>query len=914
VNAPHYIETVGREGYRFLAPSTSTTSPVPSSRFQVSSSQTPDSALKTQHSILVGREEELTRLHAALGKALHGERQIVFVTGEPGIGKTTLVETFLAEVGAARRGRPAPGQLQGVAPPPSPLIGYGQCIEQYGGGEAYLPLLEAIGRLCREEDGQQVVTLLRRYAPTWLVQLSGVLEETEAQALRLQVQGATQQRMLREMAEALEQLTRQQPLLLVLEDLHWSDHATVELLSYLAQRKEPARLLILGAYRPADFVTKNHPLKAIKQELHAKRQCDELRVELLSRQDVSDYLTQRFPQNQFPLIFAEEIHRRTEGNALFMVNVVAELLQQGLIVEEQDHWMLTGDVTQVNVPDTLRQLIEKQIQQRTNDEQRLLEAASVAGTEFAVATVAAALKQDLDTAEETCEELAWQGHFLEERGLAEWPDGTVSGRYAFRHALYQNVLYGRIAEARRVRLHRQIGEQLETGYGSKAPEIAAELAMHFEQGRDYQCAVKYLEQAGKNATQRSAHQEAISLLTKGLALLQTLPDTPERMQQELMLQITLGPALTAIKGMAAPEVEYTYARARELCRQVGETPQLFLVLWGLFMFYGMRGELQTDQEVAEQLLRLAQSSQDPVFLALAHSACGATLSLQGALVLAHEHLEQGIAICDSQQDHTPALLTMIDYGVHCRYWAALVLGLLGYPDQAQQRVREALTLAREAAHDHSLGFAHLFACHIYRLRGEVEAVQEHAAAVVALATEQGLPDCLAMGWGQQGWARAQQGEGEAGIRQIRQGLTDLQATGARLNIPGLLETLAETCARVGQIEEGLSLVAEALALVDKTGERRFEARLYVLKGWLLLFSEGDPAEAEACFLKAIAISQKQQAKSLELRATTSLARLWSQQGKRHEARERLAAVYNWFTEGFETKDLQEAKALLDSLT
>jgi predicted ATPase len=635
-------------------------------------------------------------------------------------------------------------------------------------------------------------------------------------------------------------------------------------------------------------------------------------VELLSQEHVSDHLTQRFPAHHFPPALAAEIHQRTEGNALFMVNVVAELLQQGRIVEEEDHWTLKGDITQVNVPDTLRQLIEKQIQQRTNDEQRLLEAASVAGTEFAVAAVAAALKQDLDTAEETCEELAWQGHFLEERGLAEWPDGTVSGRYAFRHALYQNVLYERIAEARKVRLHRVLGEQLEIGYGAKAPEIAAELAMHFEQGRDYQRAVQHLEQAGKNALQKNAPQEAVVHLTKGLELLKTLPDTSERAEQELMLQVPLGHASMAAKGWAAPEREHAYARARELCRQVGESPQLVPVLYGLWTFYWQRAEHQTDQEIAEQLLRLAQSSQDPALFVIAHAACGLSLYVRGELVAACEHLEQGIALYDAQQDHTQDPFSGVNAGVHCRYWAAMVLGFLGYSDQALQRVHEAIRLARAVAHPFSEVAAMTFAILIHQLRGEVEAVQEQAAAVVALASEQGLSEVLAIVTTSQGWARVQQGEVEAGIGQIRQGLTDLQATGARQGIHGYLAMLAEAHTRVGQIEEGLSLVAEALALMGKTGERTFEAVLYVLKGWLLFF-KGDPAAAEACFQQAIDIARRRSAKSGELLAVTSLSRLWQMQGKKDEARQMLAEIYGWFTEGFDTKGLREAKALLEEL-
>lgn len=773
---PLYIETVGREGYRFLGA-------VASSQ-QSAASGFPTLLTPSTQSLaptVVGRDAELARLHAALRKALNGERQLVFVTGEPGIGKTTVIDAFRQRLEAGDWRLAPSSQAPSLQPPvPGVLWGCGQCIEQYGGGEAYLPILEAMGRLCRDDEGQPIIATLRQYAPTWLVQLSGVIPEAEAQALRAQVQGATQQRMLREMAEAIEAGTTRRPLLLLVEDLHWSDHATVALLSYLAQRREHARLLVIGTYRPADLVLGNHPLKAAKQELQAKRQCEELRLELLSQQDVSDYLTKRFPAHQFPSTLAAEIHQRTEGNALFMVNVVEELLQQGRIIEERDHWTLKGDVTQVNVPDTLRQLIEKQIRQRSDPEQRILEVASVAGTEFAVAALAAALKQDLDAVEETCEDLAWQGHFLAERGIAEWPDGTVSGRYAFRHALYQNVLYDRIAEARRVRLHRLIGERLETAYGEQAKEIAAELAVHFEHGRDSQRAVLYRQQAGQKASQRSANREAVGHLTKGLELLKALPDTPERARQELKLQLALGPPLVALKGTAVPEVKSTYARALELCQQMGETPQLFPTLWGLRAAYISQGEYHTARRLAEQCLRLAQGAQNPTFLLLAHMGMGATVYALGEFVLAREHLEQVLPLYDPKQ-HNPRVTGIpLDPKIGGLTYLAWALWHLGYPEQAVQKGPEALTLVQELSHPHSSVWALNLSAKVHLYRREGLAVQVHAEAMIRLANEKGFPYWLAEGMMLRGWALAEQGREEEGITQMRQGLAAWRATGAHI--------------------------------------------------------------------------------------------------------------------------------------
>ncbi len=465
----------------------------------------------------------------------------------------------------------------------------------------------------------------------------------------------------------------------------------------------------------------------------------------------------------------------------------------------------------------------------------------------------------------------------------------------------------------------------------------------FEQGRDYQRAVQYLQQAGQKASQRSANVEAISSLTRGLKLLKTLPDTPERMQQELPLQLALGSSLTAIKGYGTPEVEQAYTRARALFQQVGETPQLVPLLWGLISFYGLKGDVQAATELAEQLMRLAQSLQDPTALLIAHRVRGVQLFFSGESAQARTHLEQVIALYNRQQHHALAFLYGgYDPGVHCLGYAAGTLWHLGYPDQALKRVNEALTLAQDLSHPNSLVYALDWATGVHWFLREGPAAQRWAEAEITLSTEQGFPYFVAEGTIWRGWALAEQGQGEEGITQIRQGMAIFQTTGAaqRPEFPALL---AEAYGRAGQAEEGLSIVAETLAEISRYGDRYYyAAELYRLKGELTLQSSVQSLEAsvkkrkskvksgklqvpnpqhptlssqeaEACFHKAIEIARQQQAKSLELRATVSLARLWQRQGRRHAARNMLSEIYNWFTEGFDTKDLQEAKALLDSL-
>jgi predicted ATPase/DNA-binding winged helix-turn-helix (wHTH) protein len=547
-HAPQYIRTVHRRGYCFIGQATcGTRPPVPRAL-----------SLKHQATNLIGREVELRKLHGWLQKALSGERQVAFVTGEPGIGKTALVEAFLQQVESD----------QGV------WIGHGQCVGHYGVGEAYLPVLEALGRLCCVPGHERFLTALQQYAPTWLWQMPALISPSDVEALQRRILGTTQQHMLREMAEAIEVVAAHQPLILWLEDLQWSDSATLDLLTYLAWRPGLVRLLVIGTYRPVDVIARSHPLGEAKPELQVHGRCQELPLEPLTKSAVEAYLTLRFspkvPEAGSLQALARLVHQRTEGNPLFIVNVTDFLVVQGLLVEKEDRWKLRSDLEDLSqgIPPTIRQMIEKQFERLSAEEQRLLEASSVAGMEFSALEAAAGLGETVEEVEQQCAALARRELFVRERGKSVWPDGTVTGHYEFLHALYQQVLYERISVGRRVRLHRSIGEREEQGYGQQADKRAALLAMHFTQGLDYSRAVQYHRQAAANAFERRhAYREAIAHLTKGLELLKSLPETPERIHNELDFLTVLGFIFMSTKGYASPEVERLYARAMTLCQQ-----------------------------------------------------------------------------------------------------------------------------------------------------------------------------------------------------------------------------------------------------------------------------------------------------------------------------------------------------------
>jgi DNA-binding winged helix-turn-helix (wHTH) protein/predicted ATPase len=888
---PQFIETVHGRGYRFIAPVTSahaagvasaTTSPARASIFPPAS--------------FVGRETELAQVYRCYTTALQGTRQICFIAGEAGIGKTALAETFMTQVAVA-----------GEA-----WLGRGQCVDHYGVGEAYLPLLEAFTRLCRATSGAQMRAILTQHAPSWLLQMPALLSEAEYDSLRRLASGTPQTRMLRELAEALEVLTSERPLVLFLEDMHWSDTSTLEGLAYVARRPDPARLLILATYRPVEATVRDHPL-------HQHGQCDRIVLDYLTTDNVAAYLTQRFRNKSLPAGLARVLHQRTNGNPLFLITVVNELIGQEILQEAPASWRLTGGIEAVAgmIPTTLQPLIEQGVDQLHPPERAILDAASVVGDTFAIAAVAVGVDQAEEPIEALCAAWTRQGRFIRDEAMETWPDGTITACYRFIHALYREVLYTRIPAGRRRRLHQQIGHCKEAAYGDQVSTIAAELAVHFEQTQDLRRAVRYRQFAAENAIQRSAYTEALPHLTRGLEMLKSLPDTPEQMHQELEMQMSLAPVLMAIKGYAAPEVEQVLARARALSRQVETSPQLAPILMGLRQYYHVRGAYQIARDLGEQLLRLGQQRQDTMIVVLGHAGVGAPLLMLGELAAAHDHLEQGLTLYTPHKRQKLAVRYATDAGVRCLVWGSWSAWLLGYPDQALRKSLEALRLAEEIGSLLSLALALSMSAVLHQFRREWQRTQERAEALITLCQEEALPFYLALAHLRRGWALAVSGQASEGLAQLRQGLAATRDTGSALNQTYFVTLLAEAYASNNQVETALQALEEGLELVQTLGERFYEAELYRLKGELLMCADevrrSVTSTPEDCFRKALDVARHQQARSLELRAATSLARLWQQQNRCQNAYDLLAPVYNGFTEGFDTADLQEARALLAEL-
>src|SRR5215469_5420022 len=911
--SPIYIETAHRRGYRFIGKTSEVVPgkhsikamPVPAPSSKIPGSSFPASEIR-----VLGRETELAKMRGWLDRALAGDRQVVFITGEAGIGKTTLVQAFLAKA----------EELPGIR------VARGQCLEHYGAGEAYLPLLDGFSRLCRSPGGDQVLNLLRNQAPTWLAQMLSLVPQSERANLQSQTMGATRERMLREMAEAIETLSSETPLLLVLEDLHWSDYSTLDLLSYLAQRRDPARLIVIGTYRPVDVIVADHPLKGVKRELQAHGLCRELAVERLSEAVVGEYLTARFPRHQFPARLRQTVYRRTEGTPLFMVNLVEYLADQKAIVEEQGSWTLRVDLSEVEqgVPSNLRDLIQKQIERLSPDERTVLETASVAGMECSSVAIAAGLENTVEWVEEHCEELARRHQFLSPAWLVELPDGTVTPRHRFIHVLYKEVPYRLMAPMRRSQIHHRIAERGIAIYGERVNEIAVELAMHFEQSRDWPRALEYLLQAAENATARSAHHEAIDLANRGLEALKLLPEAAEHAKQEMKLLMILSVSMAALKGFASAEVEKINARGRELFWRHGPSPELFYMLWSLNFYQQFSGKVPSSLEISYQLMQMAEDLKDEKLTVEAHRSIGAALVLLGRCSEALEYLKRGSALYATHHNHRDSVFTSFDSKVMFECFIALALLELGYPDQSAEKMAAGLALAEELSHPETLVVAGLIAALLHQMRGEVFLVYERAKEALELADGYGFAIWRAQGLMQLGWAEAELGNPQDGIDKMQRGLAEYEATGTKLRFPYFLGLLADQLGKTERVQEGVVAITKALALAERTGEGYSLVELHRIKGELFLKSSELPhagklpsdssevsilAQATACLGEALTIANQQGARWSQLRATLSLHRLAMQYGKADHTQ--LGEIYSSFTEGHETAYLKQAKELLD---
>ena len=857
------------------------------SRFEV--------AVQTGLTPLVGRDHELGILRERWTQAQAGNGQAVLVSGEPGIGKSRLGQEFKAQV-----------TEEGAT-----SIEF-RC-SPYHQNSALYPITEHLQRLLqftRDETPetklaklQQTLTHYRFPQADTLPLLATLLSLPHPEGVSPLTVSPQKQKDLTYAALVawLLEETEQQPVYTSWEDLHWADPSTLEVLALFLRQVPTTRLLAVLTFRP-EFVPPWGRHSYLSQ----------LTLSRLGQPQVNAMVERVTGGKAFPEEVLQQVVIKTDGVPLFVEELTKTILESGVVRAVNGHYELTGPLSSVAIPATLQDSLMARLD-RMQTAKEVAQLGAVLGREFSYELLQAVSSFEETYVQESLRQLV-AAELVYQRGI------FPQAHYLFKHALVQDAAYQSLLKTKRQHLHRQIAQILEERFPDTIETQPELVAHHYTEGSCLEQSLPYWQRAGQRATARSANVEAVSHLRKGLALLKTLPETSVLAQHELSLQISLGAPLSIIGGYGSSDVGEAFARARELCRQIGETPQLFTVLRGLHGFYMARGELRTARELMEQLLTLAQRVQKTTLFLWAHCLAGETLSYMGEFVLAREHLRQSLTFYKSHTHRS--YYGPHDPGVACLTNDALVMWYAGYPDQALTKIQEAITLGRDLMLPFSLARALHFAAVLHQHRREEQVAQEHAQATLTLSTEQGLSFYLEHGTILHGWALAAQGQGEEGIAQIRQGLDDYRVIGGELWRSYFLALLAESYKKMGQSDEGLSMLAEALTVADKRSERFYEAELYRLKGELLMQENqmskvkgqmSKVEEAEVCFHNALDVARHQQAKSLELRAATSLARLWQQQGKRAEARELLTPIYNWFTEGFDTPDLKDAKALLAEL-
>ncbi len=871
---PRYIETASRRGYRFIG------ALAPGAAMPLLPEE--DAADPDAPGLrMVGRQAALAQLRAAWRAALGGRRQTVWIVGEAGIGKTTLIDHFAGSLGMA-------------------VCVRGQCVEQFGPGEPYLPVLEALAALCRDDPA--LVSTMRAVAPTWLLQMPWLSDQAEREALRRESAGGSQHRMLRELAELLDRYTHDHPLLLITEDLHWSDRATLQLMDHLTRRRQPSRLMWLASFRLAEVLADAHPLKLLRHELRLHKLCEEIALAPFAEDEVATYLGQRLPPGTVPAGFARLLQDRTDGLPLFVASVVDDLLSQP--PAEPGASESPGEVWPV--PANLAGVIEGQIERLPDAQQRLLEAASACGVDFRTDLLAAALEEEPAQVVAQCADLARRQQWLGGQAVDALPDGTLEVHCTFRHALYRHVFYQRSGLPMRALWHRRIAQAMERQRDAGAAVAAAELALHFELGHDWMPALRYYGVAAESALSHFAPAEAMALTEHALSLLPRCPDGMPRDGLELGLVAPRAVACSQLHGVGSPEAQAVLQRAQALCDVLPDTPLLGWVLCLLGWMRGAAAQYDGATPLATRIMALTERFDEPALLASSCALEGSASAYRGDLDRAREWLERGIAVAEAAGARPSLTLFITDPLVWMRATLGVCLMLMGLPEQAQQQVEAALTRARAVGRP-------LDEVQALRCAGMLEVWLERPEQVEAVAeqldlmfTERAIVQAEWPGCCLGGWAMAGLGEATSGYGRVLEGIAAMQRIGMISSYTLTLCLAAETAALAGRLAEAQGHADEGVRQARASGERLFLPALLLQQGRIAL-QAGQPEQAQAAMQASVLEARMQGALGQEINA---LAALCERSPVSADDLEALADACAQLTEGFDTAPVQRAFDLL----
>jgi serine/threonine protein kinase/predicted ATPase len=899
--------------------------------------------LGEEQSVFVAREQELDRMGGFLDKMLSGKGQILFVEGESGSGKTALIQEF------ARRSQETHADL---------IVASGKCNAHTGIGDPYLPFIEVLGLLTGDVEtkwsagiitkdhalrlwnllphtagaiadkgpdlintfvpGAELVTRGEAFSSAraaWLYPLKKIVENKANLPTDVMLQ---QSNLFEQFMKVLEFLAKQKPLLLVLDDLQWMDAGSANLLFHLGRRIKGSRIIIIGSFRPSEIdmgrAGERHLLEPILNEFKRDYGDIEINVDKVEGRPFIDAFLDTEP-NLLEDSFRDMLFKQTKGHPLFTVELLRDMQDQCILIKNKEgQWVEGPELNWNALPARVDAVIEERINRLSDHLRDILTLASVEGEEFTAEVVARL--QDTEVRElvrQLSQELDKRHHLVSAKGIYRIERQRLS-MYLFQHILFQRFLYNSLDEVERAHLHGEVGEILETLYGDSSDEIASQLARHFNEAGDVEKAIEYFYKAGDKAVKVSANQEAIRYFRQALDLLKTVAESKDRNKQEFSLQLALIPPIQATQGFASPEILQVVMRAQELYPEFGDTPEVFMALTQISTYYSTRPEYRKSLEFEDQITKLAEKLGDPMMKAIAQYNVAWTRLNLGELELSLEHTKKLSTFYDPEKHGYLAYVFGYDLGVISLAFGAWALWFLGYPDQAEEQMETAIAHARKIDHPHTLAFALVGGIAMQWFLRNREGIDRYTDELAPISYDNGFLFWIGHVLIYFGERKILEGQAKEGIAQMREGVATLHTIGCETCLTRLIARLATACKDMGEIEEGLKLVDEALELKCKFEEVYMEAELLRLKGELLQLRGEEEQSVEDYFRKAIDIARGQKAKSLELRAAMSLSRLLKKQDKQKEAKKLLEEIYAWFTEGFDTADLIEAKALLEELS